>query len=1104
MKKFAQGMGLVGLVLAALLAWPTTAPAASGTWTNTSSGLWSGTTNWSGGIVADGSGNTADFSTMDITADVTNHLDSARTIGNLIFGDTVTTTNPAGWVVDNNGGGGNILTLDGGTPTITVNTLGTNNTKSTTISAVIAGTNGLTKTGVGTLNLTAANTYTGATTITAGTLTVGNGAAGSLNGTTGTPLTFTGTGTFNVNEASGVSQGLGALTFNGGDGTVQSTYGSGAGIALTCASLAARASGAAGNFVVSGGTNGTSNKIVFTAAPTASRIMDYGLFFGGSKYAAYAAGGYVRGLIYGTDNNAKPALTGVLSDLGSIGMTNDVQYAGTAAATTTTGNSSGNTLVVSNSALFAVGQSITGTGIPANSFVVAINNATNLTVGGLGLPWQTNGFSPALSVSNNTIITPYNAVTNQPTGSLDTLNLAGSGAAVILTNGATLTVNGLLRSGDSTAIGSISGGTGIQADLNKDLVIRTDTANDALIISSPILSNGVNNLVKSGAGQLTLFNSSDTANTYTGKTFVNGGTLAIFRNNTGGTPPVNLGAVPASFQADNIVLQNGATIAFNNNLAPLKTLTFEANRGLYLGPGLQTIERVGDLALAINGAISGPGGLIVKYDSAPDGGGGNFDLNAANTYVGDTVFAIVSGQTKAWYFRLGAPLALQNSTFNFDNLSGFTDAKVYLYFLNITNATLGGLKGGILGTARNIALVMSNPTNTSTPLVLSVGNNNQNTTYAGTLSGSGALIKIGTGALTLSGASTYTGTTTLSNGVLVAGYAESAGASGPFGNQAATNKNTIVFAGGTLRYSSANHADYSGRFSTNANQAIRIDTAGTNVTFGAALVGSNASLTKLGAGTLTLAATNTYTGATTVSNGNLKLTSPTALTTNTSVYLSGGTLYLATGTNKVTALYINGFNEGNGVFGSNSFPSSITGGGCLQIGEGPPAPTDLTAVGVNTHVLLQWTGATNATGYKVYQATTNGGPYSVVGTTNATSYLDTGLFVGTTYYYRVSATNSGGESAKSDQDSATTLALTPPAFLPGSGVSVNSGTGATIKFGATNGVQYRIVYKDDLLSTNNWLPVAPVWQTATNTAPMTITDPGATNSVQRFYRIEAQ
>src|SRR5690349_19861479 len=38
----------------------------NGTWTNTASGgLWSNTGNWSGGVVADGTGSTADFSTLD-------------------------------------------------------------------------------------------------------------------------------------------------------------------------------------------------------------------------------------------------------------------------------------------------------------------------------------------------------------------------------------------------------------------------------------------------------------------------------------------------------------------------------------------------------------------------------------------------------------------------------------------------------------------------------------------------------------------------------------------------------------------------------------------------------------------------------------------------------------------------------------------------------------------------------------------------------------------------------------------------------------------------------------------------------------------------------
>ena len=100
------------------------ASAAPGTYTQlTSGGLWGDTNNWSGGTVADGSGNLADFNTLNIAADNTVHLDSARTIGGLTFGDTTTAT-AAGWVIDNNGNAANILTLAGTTPTITVHALG--------------------------------------------------------------------------------------------------------------------------------------------------------------------------------------------------------------------------------------------------------------------------------------------------------------------------------------------------------------------------------------------------------------------------------------------------------------------------------------------------------------------------------------------------------------------------------------------------------------------------------------------------------------------------------------------------------------------------------------------------------------------------------------------------------------------------------------------------------------------------------------------------------------------------------------------------------------------------------------------------------------------
>ena len=60
----------------------------------------------------------------------------------------------------------------------------------------------MTKDGAGTATLAAANTYTGTTTVSNGTLQIGNGISGSLNGSnTGAALTFSGPGTANFNEA---------------------------------------------------------------------------------------------------------------------------------------------------------------------------------------------------------------------------------------------------------------------------------------------------------------------------------------------------------------------------------------------------------------------------------------------------------------------------------------------------------------------------------------------------------------------------------------------------------------------------------------------------------------------------------------------------------------------------------------------------------------------------------------------------------------------------------------------------------------------------------------------------------------------------------------
>jgi autotransporter-associated beta strand protein len=153
---------------------------ASGVWTGAAADtIWDTVGNWSSSLVPSGANVTADFSTLDITSDQTVNLNSPRTIGNLVFGDTDTST-AAGWTLANHGIAGNTLTLAGTAPTITVNSLGAS--KNVTISAVVAGTSGLTKTGSGTLALSGANTFGGGTTISGGTVQfISNANLGNTN-----------------------------------------------------------------------------------------------------------------------------------------------------------------------------------------------------------------------------------------------------------------------------------------------------------------------------------------------------------------------------------------------------------------------------------------------------------------------------------------------------------------------------------------------------------------------------------------------------------------------------------------------------------------------------------------------------------------------------------------------------------------------------------------------------------------------------------------------------------------------------------------------------------------------------------------------------------
>src|SRR5436309_1828917 len=167
-------MPTIAAASAALVA-TSAANAASGSWSFLGSRSWSVASNWAGGNIANGATFSADFSKLNITSDTIVSLDSSRTIGQLLFGDT---TQSNQWTLDNAGNAANILTLDNGGSKPVINITTTN--QLSTISAVLAGTNGFNKTGPGRVQLSGANTFTGTVTFTQGDIVVNNsGAFGS-------------------------------------------------------------------------------------------------------------------------------------------------------------------------------------------------------------------------------------------------------------------------------------------------------------------------------------------------------------------------------------------------------------------------------------------------------------------------------------------------------------------------------------------------------------------------------------------------------------------------------------------------------------------------------------------------------------------------------------------------------------------------------------------------------------------------------------------------------------------------------------------------------------------------------------------------------------
>jgi len=325
-----------------------------------------------------------------------------------------------------------------------------------------------------------------------------------------------------------------------------------------------------------------------------------------------------------------------------------------------------------------------------------------------------------------------------------------------------------------------------------------------------------------------------------------------------GPTPAGTGSIIAnSPQNLNVFSDNGgsAGVTINDTVGSSGSVITVINQG------------TGARALTLAGVV-GPNAAVTQNSSTS-----GLNLNAANSYTGATTITLGT-------LTLGVANAIP---------SGSSVSVAGALNLNGKSDNIDGLSGA--GTVDA----------TTGTITLGIGYNGSGGTFSGVIkntSGTLSLTKSGIGTEILSGLNTYTGTTTISGGILAVASAETAGIQGPLGKQAANAVGTIFFGGGTLQYKSGNVVsgnvnDYSGRFSA-ASQTIKIDTDGQTPTFGTALMGSTAgSLTvndSAGSpGTLTLNATEAYTGGTTINaGGTLVLSSTASLASGSSITINAG------------------------------------------------------------------------------------------------------------------------------------------------------------------------------------------------------------------------
>ncbi len=489
-------------------------------------------------------------------------------------------------------------------------------------------------------------------------------------------------------------------------------------------------------------------------------------------------------LFLGTSNNYSG---GTLIGSGTLAFTNDSALGTNTMAVTLAGGTlefagnmtSSRTLTVTANSTLSVPAGATA------QFSGSVGGSSGVTKSGDGILSlnSANVISATATVSAGTVeLSNANAITN---GSV----------ALSIDNGLTF------NTGIGTFnVGGLSGANALAlADTGASPVTLAVGANNSSSTYTGTIS-GSGTLAKIGTGTLSL----NSANSYTGGTTVSGGVLAA-RDEVGapaavtpfgtGTVTVNnggvleLGSAPTSAfgeydLANNITADNGGVLAFDAFDHVTGTLNIAAGGGT-LGStfnGWYEIRK----GLALDGLVTGSGNLTIQQSGLSSGNGYNSSTvyftsrgtAAQNTYSGVITVNPMTYGAGSYLFLVGSN-ALANATINLTGNNSGGDVRIFgdstLLFGTGNNADGVGYAtiGALSGSGSFILQDTLVPDDNSYPgyslgsaFALTVGNNNSSTTYSGVMSGTGNLIKVGTGTLNLTGANTYTGNTTVNGGTL--------------------------------------------------------------------------------------------------------------------------------------------------------------------------------------------------------------------------------------------------------------------------------------------------------------------------------------------------